>query len=115
WSGRLYQYANRYAHLYFLREICKVDAYLIFVYVTGDQDVAGPATVDEWKAAITVAKSILGIGTRHRLSPYVADVFFKKTELESVSSSSASSVTVRRAGEADAAIVSAPNADGQAV
>jgi hypothetical protein len=37
WLGRLYQSANRLAHLYFLREIGKVDAFLANVYFTGDQ------------------------------------------------------------------------------
>ena len=82
WSGKFYQYANRLAHLYFLREVNRQDAYLAFVYFTGDSDVEGPATVAEWKAALTVAKCALGIPKRHRLSKYMADVFVDVSEME---------------------------------
>ncbi len=82
WSGTFYQYANRLAHLYFLREINRQDAYLAFVYFTGDTDVEGPATIAEWKAALTVAKSVLGIPKRHGLAKYVAEVFIDVSELE---------------------------------
>ena len=81
WSGKFYQYANRLAHLYFLREVNRQDAYLAFVYFTGDSDVDGPATVAEWKAALTVAKGALGVPKRHRLSRYVADIFIDVSEM----------------------------------
>lgn len=75
WVGKLYQYANRIAHLYFLREINQIPAHLVFVYFIGDHDVDGPGSVLEWKAALKVAKGVLGIGERHRLSKYMADVY----------------------------------------
>jgi hypothetical protein len=75
WSGRLYQYANRLSHLYLLRHVNKVPAWLVFVYFVGDSDVRGPSTIAEWEAALTVAKGVLRIGERHRLSKYVCDVF----------------------------------------
>ena len=34
WEEGFYQYANRIAHLYFFREICCIEAYLIFIYFT---------------------------------------------------------------------------------
>lgn len=37
WAGRLYQSANRYASLYFLREIAGVRAFLVNVYFMGDR------------------------------------------------------------------------------
>ena len=83
WSGKFYQYANRLAHLYFLRELNGQDAYLAFVYFTGDTDVEGPTTVAEWSAALTVAKCFLGIPKRHRLSKFVAEVFIDVGELNS--------------------------------
>ena len=75
WSGRLYQYANRIAHLYLLRELNGVDAHLVFVYFTGAADVDGPETVREWAAALTVAKGVLGLRGRHPLYRYVHEVF----------------------------------------
>ena len=73
WTGKLYQIANRLAHLYLMRELNQQDAYLVFLYFTGDSDVDGPQTIDEWKAALTVAKGVLGIPKRHPLYRYVAE------------------------------------------
>lgn len=75
WAGRLYQFTNRLAHLYLLRELNGIDAYLVFTYFVGDDDVNGPRTVMEWKAALTVAKKVLGISERNPMSKYVSDVF----------------------------------------
>ena len=80
WTGKLYQYANRIAHLYLLRELNGVQAHLVFVYFVGGSDVDGPATVGEWKAAINVVERVLGLPGRHRLSDYVADVFVDVSE-----------------------------------
>jgi ribonuclease P protein component len=80
WSGKLYQYANRIAHLYFLRALNKIPAYLVFVYFVGDRQVSGPDSVEEWEAALTVAKGVLGIGKRNRLSRYVRDIFINIAE-----------------------------------
>jgi hypothetical protein len=84
WTGKLYQYTNRLAHLYLLRELNAVDAYLIFTYFTGSEDVNGPRTVAEWKAALTVAKKVLGLPERNRLSKFIAEVFIDVSEIESL-------------------------------
>ena len=81
WTGKLYQYANRISHLYLLRELNQVPAYLLFVYFIGDKEVDGPQTAREWKAAVSVAKGVLGLPARHRLSDYVADIFVHVDEL----------------------------------
>lgn len=75
WSGRLYQYANRIAHLYLLRTLNDVPAHLIFVYFVGDQDVEGPETIAEWQAALSVVKRVLGIPKRSALSRYIIELF----------------------------------------
>lgn len=74
WSGTFYQYANRLAHLYYLRITHKLPAYLINVYFIGDKDVNGPCTVEEWEAALQVMHLYLGV-SRHKLSKYMADIF----------------------------------------
>jgi hypothetical protein len=74
WMGNFYQYTNRIAHLYFLRVLNKISAYLVFIYFVGDKSVGGPATEEEWHAAITVMHKCLGLN-KHKLSKYVADVF----------------------------------------
>jgi hypothetical protein len=82
WTGNFYQYTNRIAHLYFLRVLNKIPAYLIFIYFLGDTSVSGPSTVKEWQAAITVVHKCLGL-KRHKLSKYNAAVFIdlKDTQL----------------------------------
>lgn len=74
WSGTFYQYTNRLAHLYFLRTLNKVPAYLVFVYFIRDDSVSGPKGMEEWKAALKVMKRYLGLST-HRLAKYMAEVF----------------------------------------
>ena len=80
WSGKLYQYANRMAHLYLLRELNDIPAWMVFVYFIGDEDTNGPSTVAEWKAALTVAKGVLGL-TRNKLNKYTIDVFLDIRDL----------------------------------
>jgi hypothetical protein len=81
WSGKFYQYTNRLAHLYFLREKCKEQAYLINIYFIGDKTVSGPKTKQEWDGALKVLKTYLGI-SRHKLSKYTADIFIDINDLK---------------------------------
>ena len=75
WTAEFYQYANRLAHLYLLRELNGLDAYLVFVYFTNDTLMSGPSSREEWESAIMMIKQLLGIRQPHKLSPYIADVF----------------------------------------
>jgi len=74
WSLTFYQYTNRLAHLYLLRVLNKVPAYLVFVYFLNDKEMNGPQTIDEWKGTLSLLRSYLDIG-RHKLSKYSADIF----------------------------------------
>ena len=74
WSSIFYQYTNRLAHLYLLRELNEVPAYLVFVYFVNDNEMNGPQSIDEWNGALSLLMSYLGIG-RHRLKKYIADIF----------------------------------------
>lgn len=60
WLGPYYQYANRLAHLEFLRHH-GVDAALAFVYFCDDSTIPKPASVDQWKAHLSTVYSHLGI------------------------------------------------------
>ena len=75
WSAVLYQYTNRLAHLYLLRELNHLRAFLIFLYFVGDREMEGPWTAREWESAIQVVRGVLGLKDRNRLSKYVLDVF----------------------------------------
>jgi hypothetical protein len=59
WESPFYQYANRLAHLYFLRAKNNVDAYLLFLYFA---DVPEPCTTDQWQGAIRLTRKCLGLG-----------------------------------------------------
>jgi hypothetical protein len=74
WSRVFYQYANRVAHLYLLRELNSLPAHLVFVYFLNARDVRGPAAEAEWRGAIKVVEGYLGLG-RHRLNRYIHKVF----------------------------------------
>lgn len=74
WSGTFYQYANRIAHLYLLRQLNGVPAHLVFLCFVNAYDVHGPKTVDEWMGAIKLVEGYLGLG-RHRLSRFIHHVF----------------------------------------
>lgn len=61
WSGIYYQYTNRLAHLYFLRHLNRIPAYLVFVYFLNDAEMRGPTTAEEWVGAIRLMHAHLGI------------------------------------------------------
>lgn len=79
WSGKFYQFTNRLAHLYFLREKCNKEAFLVNIYFIGDNTVSGPNTKQEWDAAIKVLYTYLGI-SRHKLSKYMVNLYIDINE-----------------------------------
>jgi len=58
WLTGYYQYANRLAHLYFLREICNVDAVLVFIYFCDDPTHI-PTSAQEWQDALADQKKAM--------------------------------------------------------
>lgn len=60
WTDAYYQYANRLAHLHFLRSH-GVQAQMLFIYFLGDDDVAGPQSKAEWQQALTEMYKMLGL------------------------------------------------------
>ena len=75
WTGTFYQYANRIAHLYYLREKNNIKAHLLFVYFINDITVHGPKTKDEWLGAIQTMECYLGLAKKHKLRKYIHDIF----------------------------------------
>jgi hypothetical protein len=80
WSKCFYQYCNRLAHLYWLREREGVEAELVFACFVGDSDMGGPTSDLEWRAAIKLLERFLGV-TEHKLRSHVHHVF---THVESI-------------------------------
>jgi hypothetical protein len=73
WTDTFYQYANRLAHLHFLRSH-GVSAWLVLVGFVGDTDMDGPLDAREWQAAYRVADHVLGIKQRSPLMRFVLHV-----------------------------------------
>ena len=80
WMTTFYQYANRIAHLYFLRNLCRVDAYLVFVYFLHDFTHI-PTSKDKWCGAIKLQKQLMGL-TRHGMQSHIGEVFIDVRDIE---------------------------------
>ena len=74
WIETFYQLANRFAHLYFLREN-KVDAWLILVNFIYDEDMEGPRSAAEWQAAYKIVAHVMGLSWPNQLSKYVLHLY----------------------------------------
>jgi hypothetical protein len=61
WGQIFYQYANRLAYQYFLRQLNGVSSSLVFLYFTNATDMDGPSTEQEWHGAIRLIHSVLGL------------------------------------------------------
>ena len=70
WAGQYYQYTNRLAHLWWLREQ-GVNAHLCLVGFVGDQEMNGPNNAEDWAEAYSEADEYLGIPRHHALSEFV--------------------------------------------
>ena len=87
WTKCFYQYANRLAHLYLLKQLNKVDAALVFVYFVGDTTIHGrkPVSREGWEAANDLALHHLGVRPN---SPWmrrnVFDVFIDVDDLSHI-------------------------------
>jgi len=73
WSKTFYQYANRLAHVHFLKQK-QVSAYLVSVYFLNDSEMNGPKTSDEWRGALRLLHRCLGL-EKHALSRLVTELF----------------------------------------
>lgn len=80
WTDRYYQYANRLAHLFFLRHVNNIPVWLVFVYFVYDSGMGGPSSEDEWRQAIADIHKHLGCKTESPI-PYVVDLFVDVEQL----------------------------------
>lgn len=63
WSATFYQYANRLAYQFFLREKNSIPSRLVFLYFTNAADVEGPTSEHEWHGAVRLLHAQLGLPT----------------------------------------------------
>jgi len=87
WSQCFYQYTNRLAHLYLLRERNKLNACLVFVYFVNDWTVCNrnPVSREGWETAIALATKHLGIPHSRWVSENVKDIFINVSTMDHVS------------------------------
>lgn len=75
WAGMYYQYTNRIAHLYLLRELNNIPVYLVFLCFINDKEMKGPTTIEEWQASIHKLETHLGLPAVHKLSDYIMHIY----------------------------------------
>jgi hypothetical protein len=73
WTAMFYQYANRLAHLHFLKQN-NFEAHLVNIYFLNDEEMCGPKSIDEWKGAIRLMHRCLGLRER-LLERLIVDIF----------------------------------------
>jgi hypothetical protein len=81
WSKDYYQYANRLAYLYLLRELNGIPAWLVFLYFLNDSDMDGPKTKEDWQPAIDAVHTSLGLRAG-RVNPHLVDIFIDIAPLQ---------------------------------
>jgi hypothetical protein len=82
WTKGYYQHANRLAHLCLLREFNKIAAWLVDVYVMGDEEMHGPKNRTEWKRETAKIHRALGLPAQ---IPGAVDVYVDASEIAAVS------------------------------
>ncbi len=78
WLTGYYQYANRLAHLHFLRR-AGAKAWLVFLYFTNDEEMQGPDSETIWRTHLEVVHKHLGFPQETHLSG-VINVFVDSRE-----------------------------------
>lgn len=73
WGQHFYQYANRLAHLGWLRDR-GVDAKLALIGFVHDYDMPGRTTREAWEATYQLADHVLGLSSRHPLSRHIIHI-----------------------------------------
>ena len=80
WETPFYQYANRLAHLHFLRTLNGLDAYLLFIYFADAPDVPRPSSEQQWEGAVRLTEKCLGLG-EHPFRRYVGTVIWSVADM----------------------------------
>jgi hypothetical protein len=81
WETPFYQYANRLAHLYYLRKLNDLDAYLLYLYFADAPDVPRPCTREQWEGAIRLMERCLGLALNHPFHQFVGTLILNVSDL----------------------------------
>ena len=79
WKCGFYQYANRLAHLYFLREKAHKEAYLVFLYFVDDPTHICTSR-EVWDSALKLQKKLMGLSAKS-LAGKVIDIFINTNDI----------------------------------
>lgn len=81
WSGTFYQYSNRLAHHYLLKNVNRLPTILVFLYFVNASEMNGPENELEWKGAIRLLHAALGL-PEHLESRDVFEAFLDVKQFE---------------------------------
>jgi hypothetical protein len=79
WQFCFYQYANRLAHLYFLRSKCRKEAFLLFIYFVNDSTHISTSR-EAWNGALELQMKLLGLPAEC-LAGKVIDLFINTEKI----------------------------------
>jgi hypothetical protein len=79
WKCGFYQYANRLAHLYFLRKKARKEAYLILLYFTADSTHISTSR-EAWNCVLKLQKRLMGLSA-DSLAGKVIDIFINTNDI----------------------------------
>jgi hypothetical protein len=82
WKSGFYQYANRLAHLYFLRQKGGKEAFMFFLYFMDDSTHI-PTSLTVWDATLTLQKKLMGLSA-NSLAGNVIELFLNVEEVKTV-------------------------------
>ncbi len=80
WESPFYQYANRLAHLYFLKQLNGLDAYLLFLYFADAPDVPEPCNTQQWEGAVRMTEKCLGLGV-HEFRAHIGTLIWSVLDM----------------------------------
>lgn len=80
WSRSFYQTANRFAHLYYLHELNQIPTELWFVCFYDNKDTR-PTSAEEWRGALRLIHSHLGLGRKYPLKDRIRYLFVDSASL----------------------------------
>ena len=83
WGDPFYQYVNRLAHHYFLREVNHIPSVLIFIYFLNDTDMDGPRSTAEWKRASQLVHALINVSEEGLRDRGVFDAYVDVRDLQS--------------------------------
>ncbi len=80
WESPFYQYANRLAHLYFLKQLNGLDAYLLFLYFADAPDVPESCNTRQWEGAVRLTEKCLGLGA-HKFRAHIGTLIWSVPDM----------------------------------